>query len=107
MDQVVQGKLKEAAEKHGAENILVVLGTPDTESVEIYAETVMAGDPTYSGPLAGLPLRVSVYHVFEDEIKKAIPADLYQEHVGLMELALDRDDICKVIREAREKYMIQ
>ena len=107
MDQVVQGKLKEAVEKHGAENIFVVLGTPDTESVEIYAETVMAGDPTYSGPLAGVPLRLPVYHVFEDEIKEALPAELYKEHIGLMELSLERDEICNVIREARKKYMVQ
>jgi len=107
MDQVVQSKLKDAAEELGSENMLVILGTPDTESADIYAETVIAGDPTWSGPLAGMPLRLAVYHIFEDEIKAAIPEDLYQEHVGLMELSLDRDEICRVMQEAREKYMAQ
>ena len=107
MDQVVQTKLKEAAEEYGSENMLVILGTPDTESADIYAETVIAGDPTYAGPLAGLPLRLPVYHVFEDEIREAIPEDVYQEQIGLMEMSLDSEEIRKVMKEAREKYMSQ
>jgi len=107
MDQVVQRKLKEAAEEYGNENLLVILGTPDTESADIYAETVIAGDPTYAGALAGLPLRLKVYHVFEDEIKEAIPADVYEEQIGLMELSLDCDGIKAVMNEARKKYMGQ
>ena len=107
MDQVVQTKLKEAAEEYGNENLLVVLGTPDTESADIYAETVIAGDPTYAGALAGLPLRLAVYHVFEDEIREAIPGDIYQEQIGLMELSLDSDGIRAVMKESREKYMAQ
>ena len=102
---MVQSKVKEAAEEHGNDNILVILGTPDTESADIYAETLIAGDPTWSGPLAGVALGLRVYHVFEDEIKEAIPEDLFQEHVGLMELSLDRDEICRVMQEARVKYM--
>lgn len=104
MDQVVQKKLKEATEQYGAENLLVILGTPDAESADIYAETVIAGDPTYAGPLAGLPLGLAVYHIFEDEIKNAIPSDIYEEEIGLMELSLDSDGIRNVMKEAREKY---
>jgi hypothetical protein len=104
MDQVVQKKLKEATEEYGAENLVVILGTPDTESADIYAETVIAGDPTYAGPLAGVPLGLSVYHIFEDEIKDAIPADVYEEEIGLMELSLDSDGIRNAMKEAREKY---
>jgi glycine reductase len=104
MDQVVQSELIKAAEKYGKENLLVVLGTPDTESADIYAETVRAGDPTYAGPLAGVALKLDVYHILEDEIKNAIPEAVYQEHVALMELSLDKDGICQVMQEAREKY---
>lgn len=101
---MVQSELIKAAEKYGNENILVVLGTPDAESADIYAETVRAGDPTYAGPLAGVALKLDVYHILEDEIKAAIPEDIYQEHVGLMELSLDKESICKTMCEAREKY---
>ena len=104
MDQVVQQKLKDAADEYGSENLLVILGTPDMESADIYAETVIAGDPTYAGPLAGVPLNISVYHIFEEEIKSEIPEDVYQEHVGLMELTLDTDEIIQAMKEARENY---
>jgi glycine reductase len=104
MDQVVQSELKKAAEKYGKENLIVVLGTPDAESADIYAETVRAGDPTYAGPLAGVPLKLNVYHILEDEIKAVIPEHIYQEHVGLMELSLDKESICQAMREGREKY---
>jgi hypothetical protein len=104
MDQLVQEELKKAAEKYGNEDLMVILGCPDPDSADIYAETVIAGDPTYAGPLAGVALRLPVYHILEDEIKEAIPQDVYQEHVGLMELSLDKEGICRVLREAREKY---
>lgn len=97
-------ELKKDAEQYGNENLLVVLGTPDAESADIYAETVIAGDPTYAGPLAGIALKLPVYHILEDEIKEAVPESVYQEHVGLMELSLDKDSICQAMREAREKY---
>lgn len=104
MDQVVQGELIKAVEKYGNNNIVVILGSPDTESADIFVETVRAGDPTYAGPLAGIALGLSVYHVLEEEIKQTIPQDIYQEQVGLAELSLDRDQICEAMKQAREKY---
>lgn len=104
MDQVVQEELKKAAEKYGKENVIVVLGSPDEDSADIYTETVTAGDPTYAGPLAGVALGLGVFHILEDEIKQAIPEDVYQEQVGLMEISLDKEGICKIMREARSKY---
>ncbi len=101
---MVQEKLIEAKEKYGNEDLIVVLGCPDSDSADIYAETVIAGDPTYSGPLAGVALKLYVYHILEDELKENIPEDIYQEFVGLMELSLDKEAICKTMQEAREKY---
>jgi hypothetical protein len=105
MDQVVQEELKKAAEKFGNENVIVILGSPDEDSADIFAETVTVGDPTYAGPLAGVALGLGVYHILEDEIKVAIPEDVYQDQVGLMELSLDRDQICKAMESAREKFL--
>jgi glycine reductase len=68
MDLEVQGALKKAVEQYGKENIMVILGSPDVDSCEIYAETVTVGDPTYAGPLAGVELKLDVYHILEDEI---------------------------------------
>lgn len=104
MDQVVQEELLKAVEKYGNENITVILGTPDTDSGDIYAETVRAGDPTYAGPLAGVSLGLDVYHILEDEVKQNIQADVYQEQIGLSELSLDREEIVETMISAREKY---
>jgi glycine reductase len=106
MDQVVQGELKKAAEAYGKENVIVVLGSPDADSADIYAETVTVGDPTFAGPLAGVSLELEVYHILEDEIKAQIPSDIYQDQVGLAELSLDRDQICNAMQNARVQFSI-
>ncbi|PWW20251.1 glycine reductase complex selenoprotein A [Cytobacillus oceanisediminis] len=105
MDQVVQEKLKQAAEKYGNENVIVILGSPDEDSADIFAETVTVGDPTYAGPLAGIALGLSVYHILEDEIKDQFPEEIYQDQIGLMELSLDKESICNAIEQAREKFL--
>lgn len=105
MDQVVQGELKKAAEQFGKENVIVILGSPDADSADIYAETVTIGDPTYAGPLAGVSLGLHVYHILEDQIKEQIPTEVYEEQVGLMELSLDKEEICKAMEEARMKFV--
>jgi glycine reductase len=89
------------SERHGAENVVVVLGSPDRESVEIFAETVVNGDPSYVGPLAGKPLNLAVFHILEPEIKAAADADVYEEQVGLMEDALPADELVAAIRRVR------
>ena len=65
-------RVKDAAEKYGAENVVVILGSSDPEGAEIYAETVTLGDPTFAGPVAGVPLGLCVCHVLEPEIKMCI-----------------------------------
>jgi glycine reductase len=105
MDQVVQGELKKAAETYGSENVLVILGSPDEDSADIYAETVTVGDPTYAGPLAGVSLGLQVYHILEDQIKGLIPTEVYEAQVGLMELSLDKEAICNAMESARTKFV--
>lgn len=69
MDLENQNRVKEAAEKYGAENVLVLLGGAEAETAGLAAETVTAGDPTWAGPLAGVSLGLKVYHVLEEELK--------------------------------------
>ena len=54
MDLENQRRVKELAEKYGAENCLVLLGASEAESAALAAETVTTGDPTFAGPLAGV-----------------------------------------------------
>lgn len=103
MDLEVQGSLIKAVEQYGKDNVMVILGSPDADSADIYAETVTLGDPTYAGPLAGVALGLQVYHVLEDEIKAIVPEGIYQEQIGIMELSLDKDGICEMMKTARAR----
>ena len=76
MDLENQKRVKDFADQYGAENIVVVLGAAEGEAAGLAAETVTAGDPTFAGPLTGVQLGLTVYHVCEPEIK--IGADVCQ-----------------------------
>ncbi len=80
-----------------------MLGAPDADSAELYAETVTNGDPTWAGPLAGVALNLPVYHIIEPEIKEQIAPDIYKQHLELMEIALDVDKIAKAMSRIRNK----
>lgn len=89
MDLRSQETVKRLADTHGRDRLVVVLGAPDPEAAEIAAETVVLGDPTYAGPLAEAQLGLDVYHVLEDEIREAVPADVWEAQIGLMADVLD------------------
>lgn len=102
MDLDDQANVNRLAEETGKDEMIVLLGQPDPNSAGLFAETVTRGDPTWAGPLAGVPLGLPVWHILEDEIKESMDADLYQEHVGLMELSADVDEIIKWVKFYRE-----
>ena len=89
------------ADQYGKDNLIVILGAPDADSAELYAETVMHGDPTWAGPLAGVALGLPVYHIIEPEIKTQIDPACYEEHLKLMEIALDVDKISQTLTKLR------
>jgi betaine reductase len=101
MDPENQDRIKALVERLGADDLVVVLGAADPEALEVAAETVTAGDPSYVGPLAGVSLGLPVVHVFEDEVKDQVDASVYEEQVGLLELALDTDAVKEVMAKAR------
>ena len=63
MDLENQKRVKDFADEYGAENLVVVLGAAEGEAAGLAAETVTAGDPTFAGPLTGVQLGLTVYHV--------------------------------------------
>ncbi len=105
MDPESQGNIKRIAESEGnvKEEIIVVLGASDIEGAEISAETVTFGDPSFTGPLAGVPLGLPVYHILEPELREAIPAEVYEENVGIWVMTADTEEIGKRFRAIREK----
>lgn len=89
MDLEDQSLILRAAEEHGSEGLVVILGQPDPDSAELTAETVSKGDPTYAGSLAGVSLGLRVYHILEDEIRAQVDPEVYDAEVGLMSLTLN------------------
>ena len=103
MDLENQKRVKEFAEEYGAENLVVVLGAAEGEAAGLAAETVTLGDPTFAGPLTGVQLGLTVYHVCEPEMKKEFDEAVYDEQVGMMEMVLDVDDIVSEMQAIRDQ----
>ena len=101
MDLENQRRVKELAEKYGAENCLVLIGASEAESAALAAETVTAGDPTFAGPLAGVPLGLKVYHAVEPEFKESVDESVYEDQIGMMEMVLDVDSIVEAVKPMR------
>jgi len=104
MDLENQNRVKNAAEKYGAENVIVLLGAAEAEAAGLAAETVTNGDPTFAGSLAGVSLGLGVYHVVEPEFKEAVDAGVYDEQIGMMEMVLDVDAIVAEMTSMRDQY---
>ena len=104
MDLENQKRVKEFAEQYGAENIAVLLGAAEGEASGLAAETVTAGDPTYAGPLTGVSLGLTVYHICEPEIKAEVDEGVYEDQISMMEMVLDVDDIVNEMSGIRDEY---
>ena len=103
MDLENQKRVKEFAEEYGAENLVVVLGAAEGEAAGLAAETVTLGDPTFAGPLTGVQLGLTVYHVCEPEMKEEFDEAVYDEQVSMTEMVLDVDDIISEMQAIRDQ----
>ena len=104
MDLEIQGRVVELVEKYGAENVIVLIGGAEAEAAGLAAETVTAGDPTYAGPLAGVPLGLRVYHVVEPEFKDSVDEQVYEDQISMMEMVLDVDEIISEVSAMRNEF---
>jgi glycine/sarcosine/betaine reductase complex component A len=95
-----QAAVKRVADEHQGQ-VVVLLGTPDVESTQTLAQTVVSGDPSYAGPLAGVPLGLPVVHIFEPRVKAQVPEEVYEEQVALMALSLDTEGIVAALDSVR------
>lgn len=103
MDLQDQATVQHVVETLDRDNTIVLLGQPDPNSSLLFAETVTKGDPTWAGPLAGVSLGLPVYHVLEPDFKELVPQALYEEHVGLMEMVADVEQIVDAVRRCRNE----
>ncbi len=98
-----QGVIKRLADQFGPENLTVVLGNGDANGVEVFAETVTQGDPSYAGPLAGVALKIPVYHVLEEDVMRQVPEKLREENLQLSCLVIDVESMHQVLQASRDK----
>jgi glycine reductase len=89
------------AERYKPDELMVLLGTPNAESSRLYAMTVTEGDPSWAGALAGVALGLPVYHVIEEAVKTQVAPEVYEEHIALMEMVLEAEDIAQAVQEVR------
>lgn len=104
MDLQNQQRVIDAAQKFGAENVVVLFGSSDAGGAEIYAETVTAGDPTFAGPLAGVQLGLAVYHVFDEAIKSEVDPAVWDAQLGMMEMVLDTNKLSTAVENMRKQH---
>lgn len=95
--------VKKAVDEYGKDNVIAILGAPDADAAELYAETLVNGDPSWLGPLAGVSLKLPVYHIMEPEIKSQVDPASYKEHLELFEIALEVDKITEGLNRVRGK----
>ena len=104
MDLDEQERIKQVVEANGGpDGLVAILGSPDAESAEMFAETISLGDPTYAGALAGVSLGLPVYHVTEPEVRAIVDPGVYAAQIEMMELVLDVEAIHKAVRSVRER----
>ena len=103
MDLENQKRVKDAADKYGNENVMVIIGAAEAEAAGLAAETVTLGDPTFAGPLAGVALGLAVYHAVEPEFKNEVDPEVYEEQIGMMEMVLDVDSINEEMNNIRNE----
>ena len=101
MDLRSQEEILRLSEAHGRDRLVVILGAPDPEAAEIAAETVRLGDPAYAGVLAGVQLGLDVYHVLEEEVRKAVPDDVWEEQIGVMADVLEAEALAASVAGMR------
>ena len=104
MDLDEQERIKQVVEANGGpDGMVAILGSPDAESAGMFAETISLGDPTYAGALAGVSLRLPVYHVTEPEVRAIVDPGVYAAQIEMMELVLDVEAIHHAVRSVRER----
>lgn len=101
MDLENQRRVKDLAQKHDKDSIVVVVGGAEAEAAGLAAETVISGDPTFAGPLAGVALDLQVIHAIEDKFKNSVDLDVYNEQIGMMEMVLDKEEITEEMEDIR------
>ncbi len=104
MDLQSQENILRLTQTHEPADLVVLLGAPDPESAGIAAETVVVGDPSYAGALAGAQLGLATYHILENEMKAEIPDDVWDAQIGVMAEVLEADALAQTVSAIRARH---
>lgn len=102
MDLEGQGRIKHVVEQAGTENVIAVLGANSPTAVEMTAMTLMSGDPSYAGPLAGVTLGIPSFHILEPEIAAQINPAVYERELALSAMTIDVAEITALLKTMRQ-----
>jgi hypothetical protein len=102
MDLEGQGRIKQVVEQAGSDDVVAVLGANSPAAVEMTALTLLRGDPSWAGPLAGVALGIPSYHVLEPELADQFDPALYERELALPALAMDVAEVVAPLKSIRE-----
>ena len=103
MDLEDQWKLGMVVDRYGSDNVMAVLGCPDAESSQIQAETVIAGDPSLSGPLTDRALGLFTIHAVELLARNIVNKSVFAKYIQPYMASLDQDAITHRLDEIRSR----
>ena len=89
MDLENQATIRRLADEVGADTLAVVLGATEMQGLELAASTLTDGDPSYAGALAGVSLRLPVYHILEAAVRGGLPPAVAEEQLGMAAMVAD------------------
>jgi len=101
MDLEGQGRIKQVVTEAGTDNVVAVLGANSSTAVELTALTLLSGDPSWAGPLAGVELGIPSYHILEPEIARQVEPSVYERELALPAMVIDVADVTKPLRTLR------
>lgn len=104
MDLHNQQRVKDVVAQYGAEDIVIILGTSSTTDAANFAETVTDGDQSYTGPLAGVSLKLPVYHMMEPQIRSLINPVEWVKYIFRLEERLASTLLSEAVRCKRALY---
>ncbi|MBV9327152.1 MAG: hypothetical protein JO352_25640 [Chloroflexi bacterium] len=107
MDRADQQDILSVVEQRGRDNVVVLLGTPDSKSTEVWGKTVVSGDPTATGPLTNVPLGLALFHVAETAADPYAQQAAYWPQLGPKLQELDTGPILQALDESRRSSCTQ
>jgi glycine reductase len=70
--------------------------------LEVVAETLSQGDPSFVGPLAGVSLRLSLFHILERGVLEIVPEDSRLNDLEMLSVVVDQEQLVLALDKYRQ-----